>query len=266
MPTPPIFGAIVGDIAGSTYEVNNYKHEDCEIFREGSRFTDDSVLTLATADKFLYGGSYTDVFQVYGRRYPDAGFGGSFFGWMISEDPQPYNSWGNGSAMRVSPVGWVAEDLQWALDEAANSAAVTHDHPEGIKGAQAVAGLVYLARNGSTKEELRDFAESKIGYDLKQSLAEIRPSYSFDVSCQGSVPQAITAFLESSDFEDSIRKAISLGGDSDTIACITGSIAHAFYGEIPKWMIDYCERALDPALLSINEEFWLRFPPAGSQE
>lgn len=255
-----MFGAIVGDIAGSTNERNNFRYEFCEIFREGSRFTDDTVLTLATADHFLFDTPYDQVYRQFGRNYPNAGFGGSFFEWMLSDAPRPYHSWGNGSAMRCSPIAWVATDLDWALAEAKRSAEVTHDHPEGIKGSQAVVTAIFLARKGATKDVIRDAVSRQSGYNLDRTLDSIRPTYLFDVSCAGSVPEAIIAFLESSDFESAIRKAISLGGDSDTIAAITGSIAHAFYADIPAWMIDYCHQQLDPAQRSIIDDFWLRYP------
>lgn len=255
-----MFGAIVGDIAGSTYEVSNLKDENCEIFRAGSRFTDDTVLTLATAACALAGGSYQDYYRRFGRRYPEAGYGGSFMAWLYSTQPAPYGSWGNGAAMRVSPLGWSAGTLEQALQEARSSAAVTHDHPEGVKGAQAVATAVFLARTGHDKKALRTFICSRFGYNLERRLADIRPGYRFDVSCQGSVPEAIIAFLESTDFEDALRKAISLGGDSDTIACISGAIAHAFYGEIPSWMVDYCDRALDAEQRKVIESFWQHYP------
>lgn len=251
-----MLGAIVGDIAGSTYERFNFKFESCEIFREGSHFTDDTVLTLATADHFIYGDSYADSYRRYGRNYPDAGYGRQFREWMLSENPRPYNSSGNGSAMRASPVGWMAASLDWALEEARRSAAVTHDHPDGIKGAQAVAAAVFLCRTDKSKDRLRVFVSRQFGYDLERSLAEIRPSYSFNASCQGSVPEAIIAFLESASFEDAIRKAISLGGDSDTLASIAGAIAHAYYGRIPDWMVRYCHRVLDPAQRSVIADFW----------
>ena len=254
-----MFGAIVGDIAGSTYEWSNCKSEECSIFRRGSTYTDDTVLTLATAKHFLSGESYTSVYQSLGRSYPNAGYGGTFVQWLGLENPRPYNSWGNGSAMRVSPVGWVAQDLDWALKEAAESAAVTHNHPEGIKGAQAVVAAIYLARQGESKNAIKQFITEKFGYNLTRTVAQIRPEYKFDVSCQGSVPEAIIAFLESTDFEDAIRKAISLGGDSDTIACITGSIAHAFYGTIPETMIEYSRQVLDTMQLAIVDEFWLKY-------
>jgi len=255
-----MFGGIVGDIAGSTYETDNCKSEDhCRIFNHGSTFTDDTVLTLATAKHFLSGESYTYLYQGFGRSYPYAGYGGNFIQWLDEENPQPYNSWGNGSAMRVSPIGWVAQDLEWALKEAAESASVTHNHPEGIKGAQAVVAAIFLARQAKSKHEIKQYITDAFGYDLTRTVASIRPEYTFDVSCQGSVPEAIIAFLESTDFEDSIRKAISLGGDSDTIACITGSIAHAYYGTIPEPMVEYCRQALDRKQLAIVDKFWQKY-------
>jgi ADP-ribosylglycohydrolase len=259
-PITTMFGAIVGDIAGSTYERHSFKFECCPIFADGSQFTDDTVLTLATADHFIFGGSYSEVYRQFGRNYPHAGYGGNFRQWMRSADPEPYNSWGNGSAMRASPISWVAEDLGWALEEAARSAEVTHNHPSGIKGAQAVVAAVFLARRGASKDEIRNYVSTTFGYDLQRTVEEIRPRYMFDVSCEGSVPEAIIAFLDSTDFENSIRKAISLGGDSDTIASIAGAIAHAFYGKIPAWMTDYCLGVLDPAQRSIISDFWKRFP------
>lgn len=256
-----MFGAIVGDIAGSTYERSNFKFESCEIFAEGSQFTDDTVLTLATADHFLFGDSYTEVYRQFGRAYPYAGYGGKFREWLRSETPQPYESWGNGSAMRVSPIGWAADNLDWALNEAKESAKVTHNHPNGIKGAQAIAAAVFLARLGTSKDDLRRYLGSQFNYDLNRTVAEARRGYIFDMSCEGSVPESIIAFLDSCSFEDALRKAISLGGDSDTIACMTGSIAHAFYKTIPKWMIDYCTKLLDGGQRSIINDFWERYPP-----
>ena len=167
-----MFGAIVGDIAGSTYEHSNFKSEGCELFAPGSRFTDDTVLILATADHFIYGDSYTAVYQLYGRNYPNAGYGGKFRQLMLSEQPEPYNSWANGSAMRVSPIAWVAEDQEWAIAEAQRSAEVTHDHPNGIKGAQAVAAAIYLARQGKSKEHIRNFVSDRFEYDLSRIFHE----------------------------------------------------------------------------------------------
>ncbi len=258
--TKIMFGAIVGDIAGSTYERCNLKFEWCPIFAHGSQFTDDTVLTLATADHLIFGGSYGEAYRRYGRNYPNAGYGASFRQWMYSENPKPYDSWGNGSAMRASPIGWVAADLDWALDEAKRSAEVTHNHPNGIKGAQAVAAAVFLARKGESKDSIRKFIAERFSYNLNRTVEQIRPGYLFEVNSEWSVPEAIIAFLDSSDFETAIRKAISIGGDSDTIACIAGSIAHAFYGRIPVWMIDYCMGVLDDAQKSIISDFWERYP------
>ena len=258
----PLFGAIVGDIAGSAYEFMNCKSEKCTIFHDDCQYTDDSVLTLATAQHLLKypDSSYTDIYQKYGWKYPDAGYGGSFIQWLQSYEPKPYHSWGNGSAMRASPIGWVAKDLDWALEEASKSASVTHNHPEGIKGAQAVVAAVFLAREGKQKREIRSYISETFGYDLDRTIDEIRPDYAFDVSCQGSVPEAIIAFLESTSFENAVRKAISLGGDSDTIACITGAIAHAFYGEIPNEWVEHCRNnILDSEQLRVNDAFWQRY-------
>lgn len=255
-----MFGAIIGDIAGSTYERSNFRFESCALFAAGSQFTDDTVLTLATADCLVFGGTYAEAYRRFGRNYPHAGYGGNFNKWIRSNDPEPYNSYGNGSAMRVSPIAWVTDDLDWALEEARRSAEVTHNHPQGIAGAQAVVASVLLARTGHSKEFIRAEIARRFGYNLDRPLASIRPSYVFDVSCQGSVPEAIIAFLESVNFEDAIRKAISLGGDSDTIASISGAIAQAFYQRIPGWMEKYCLGVLDPAQRSILVDFWEKFP------
>lgn len=209
---------------------------DFELFTEDNRFTDDSVLTVAVAAAILEArrsGELPDYGRhilEFARQYPHAGYGGSFRAWIASSNPQPYQSWGNGSAMRVSAVGWAFDDEEIVLREAERSAAVTHGHPEGIKGAQAVALAVFLARSGQTKDEIRSAVSSRIGYDLSRSVKEIRPQYSFDVSCQGSVPEAIIAFLDAVDYETAVRNAVSLGGDADTQACIAGAIAHAMWG------------------------------------
>ena len=237
-----MLGAIAGDIIGSIYEWNNIKTTRFPLFGAGCEFTDDTVLTVSVADCILNGTGYAEKFKEYYTRYPGAGYGGRFHKWARSADMGSYNSWGNGSAMRVSPVGFAFDTLEKVLAEAERSAAVTHDHPEGIKGAQATASAIFLSRSGSTRREIREYLETEFDYDLEKSLDEIRPKYTFDVSCQGSVPQAITAFLESDGFENAIRLAISIGGDSDTIACITGGIAQAFYGGVPE---DIAARTLD---------------------
>lgn len=233
-----MLGAIIGDIAGSLYEFESPKTKGIELFAEGSRLTDDSIMTIAVgcacADSDLHDekdfkSSVIWYMRRIGRQYPRAGYGGMFYRWLISDVMPAYNSFGNGSAMRVSPVAWVAESLEQAETLAEWSAEVTHNHPEGIKGAQAVASAVYLARQGKTKETIKAYIEEHY-YALDFTLEEIRPNYSFDVTCQGSVPQAILSFLESADFEDALRNAISLGGDGDTIAAMAGSIAEAYYG------------------------------------
>src|SRR3954452_22362604 len=228
-----MLGAIAGDVIGSVYEHRNIKTTRFPLFHPLCRFTDDTVLTVALADSILHGSRFVDLLKQYHRTYPRAGYGGSFHQWAQSERSDPYNSWGNGSAMRVSPVGFAFDTLEQVLEQARSSAEVTHDHPEGIKGAQAVASAVFLARTGQTKEQIKGLVEATFGYRLDTPLDEIRPRYEFQVSCQKSVPQAIRAFLESDDFEDAVRKAISLGGESDTLACMTGGIAQAFYGGVP---------------------------------
>lgn len=224
-----MLGAIAGDIIGSVYEGNNIKTKDFSLFQPFSTFTDDTVLTVAVADVLMINGNYAQTFKRYFRDYPDRGYGGSFYMWARSDRILPYNSFGNGSAMRVSPVGWAFDSLEETLQEAERSAAVTHNHLEGIKGAQATATAIYLARHRKSKEEIKFYISNNFGYNLNRTLKEIRPSYNFDVTCQGSVPESIIAFLESESYEDCLRNAVSLGGDSDTIASIAGGIAEAFY-------------------------------------
>lgn len=250
-----MIGAIAGDIIGSVYEGFPIKTTEFELFTSNSRFTDDTVLTVAVADCILNGKDYAKTFKEYGRLYPNAGYGGMFRHWLRSDGLGPYNSFGNGSAMRVNPVGFAFDTLEKVLSEAKRSAEVTHNHPEGIKGAQAVAGAIFLARNHETKEEIKKYIESRFGYDLSQTLEEIRPNYSFDETCQGSVPQAIISFLESGSYEDAIRKAISLGGDSDTLACMTGGIAEAFYGGVPEHIENKVMEILDDRLREITLKF-----------
>lgn len=225
-------GAIAGDIIGSVYEFDNIKTTDFPLFTNESDYTDDTIMTVAVADWLLNGGDLAKVMQRYGREYPypTGGYGGRFSGWLREKDPLPYNSWGNGSAMRVSAVGWMFDSLEKTLEVAKETAVVTHNHPEGIKGAQAIAAAIYLARTGKSKQDIKLYIETTFSYDLGRTCDEIRPFYHFNESCQGTVPEAIIAFLDSSDFENAIRLAVSLGGDSDTLACITGGIAEAFYG------------------------------------
>lgn len=245
-----MIGAIIGDIVGSIYEWNNIKTKEFQLFSPECTFTDDTVMTLAIAEGLMNGGSTEDfigAMKKFGHMYPNAGYGMRFGSWLFSEDIHPYNSWGNGSAMRVSPVAWAFDTLLEVEKYAEISAAVTHNHPEGIKGAQATATAIFLARKGKTKDEIKTYIESKYGYDLSRTLNEIRPNYHFNESCQETVPEAIIAFLESTDFEDAIRNAISLGGDSDTLTAITGSIAEAAYG-IPEEIKENALSILDEYL------------------
>lgn len=258
-----MIGAIAGDIIGSVYEHRPIKTKDFPLFHPRCRFTDDTVLTVAVADAILGGTGFAESFRRIGRRHPRAGYGGTFIEWLFSSDAGPYNSWGNGSAMRVSPVGFAFSTEEEVLDRAKASAEVTHNHPEGVKGAQATALAVFLAGTGSPKDTIRSRIADLFGYDMDRSLDDIRPSYSFDVSCQGSVPEAIIAFLESNSYEDAVRNAVSLGGDSDTLACIAGGIAEAFYGGVPDTIREKVEELLTPDLLAVTERFRNRYPRAG---
>jgi ADP-ribosylglycohydrolase len=244
-----ILGAIAGDIIGSAYEFNNVKSLDFELFPEGTYFTDDSVLTVATMDALLNQEDYTETYRYFGEMYPHRGYGEHFRSWIYADNPKPYNSFGNGSAMRASPIGWYCDNLDDVLTEARKSAEVSHNHPEGIKGAQAVAAAVYMARTGAAKDEIKKSIAGAFDYNLDRTIDEIRPAYNFDVSCQGSVPEAIIAFLESTDFENAVRLAVSIGGDSDTIACITGGIAEAFYKTIPGHITKMVSIILGPDLM-----------------
>jgi len=250
-----VIGAVIGDIVGSVYEHERIQTTSFPLFSAYSRFTDDTVLTIALADAILHSRGYTDCLREYAKNYPDAGYGFSFFQWVFSGSGKPYGSWGNGSAMRVSPVGYAFSSLEDVLFEAKKSAEVTHNHREGIKGAQAVASCVFLARNGHTKAEMKTFVEERFGYDLRRTCAEIRPGYRFDVSCQGSVPESIICFLESDGVLGAVRNAVSLGGDSDTMACIAGSIAEAIYRRIPREVVGQAKNLLTPHLLCTLEEF-----------
>ena len=234
-----IIGAIIGDIVGSFYEFRNCKSTDIALFTGGTQFTDDTVMTVAVADWLLSGTPLQKTMTDWGREFPGRGYGGMFHKWLFySADKKPYNSFGNGAGMRVSPCGYYAGSLEVALDLARQSAEVTHNHPEGVKGAQSIASAIFMARQHKSKDDIRDYIERTFGYDLHRTCDEIRPAYQFDVTCQGSCPEAIIAFLDSRDYESAIRLAISLGGDSDTIACMTGGIAAAFYG-IPSWLVKY---------------------------
>jgi ADP-ribosylglycohydrolase len=254
-----LLGAIAGDVIGSVYEFSAQKSPDFPLFSSLSQFTDDSVLTIAIGDAILSGRSYLDCVHSYALAYPGRGYGGYFLGWINSENPQPYNSFGNGSAMRVSAVGWAFETIEAVLREAEASAAISHNHPEGIKGAQAVACAIFRARKGSSKAEILQEITGRFGYDLSSTLDEIRPTYRFNETCQETVPQAIIAFLESQDYEDAIRKAVSLGGDADTLAAITGSIAEAFYGSVPGEIVAEIRQRLPDELWRVVEAFGQEF-------
>jgi ADP-ribosylglycohydrolase len=259
-----MIGAIAGDIIGSIYEHDNLRSKEFELFDPRCVFTDDTVLTVALAEAILTDGDYVALMRDYYRRYPDAGYGSSFHVWARSERPQPYNSWGNGAAMRISSVGFAFGTLEEVLARATQYTEVTHDHPEGLKGARATAAAVFLARTGASREEIREFTRQQTGYDLSRTLDDIRPGYSFNLSCQGTVPEAIIAFLEATSYEDAIRNAISLGGDSDTLACITGGIADAFYGGVPAVIAAKVFEILDDDLAAVTREFVHRYGAAGS--
>jgi ADP-ribosylglycohydrolase len=254
-----MIGAIAGDIIGSIFEGHAMKSTQFPLFSPYSRFTDDTVLTVAIADSILKKVDYATSLKTFGQKYPNAGYGSSFFKWIYASESTPYNSWGNGSAMRVSPVGFAFNSKEDVLHQAKESAKVTHNHPEGIKGAQATALAVFLARSGKNKASIKQEISHRFAYNLNRTLDQIRPDYSFDISCQGSVPEAIIAFLESKDFEDAIRKSISLGGDSDTIACIAGGIAQAYYRDIPIEIISNVRKRLPEEFLFIIDEFYTKY-------
>lgn len=260
-----MYGAILGDIIGSPFEFNRGgKTKKFPLFSAESYFTDDSVMTIAVAEALLDSPARAPAAEIrravvasmrdWGERYPFAGYGTRFRIWLASPTPQPYGSWGNGSAMRVSAAGWLYKTLERTREVARATADVTHNHPEGIKGAESVAGAIFLARTGASKDEIRAFAESEFGYDLGKSCDEIRPTYVHEESCQYTVPPAIRAFLEGEDFEDVIRTAVSLGGDCDTLTAIAGSIAEAFYG-VPAALEDECESRIPDDMLRVLLSF-----------
>ena len=249
-----MIGAIAGDIIGSVYEWERIKTKQFDLFSPDCFFTDDTVLTVALAESILTESDYASLMRAYYRRYPGAGYGGLFHRWAQAHESQPYNSWGNGAAMRISSVGFAFNTLDEVLVRAADYTAVTHNHAEGIKGAQATAAAIFLARTGSTKADIKRFTTATFRYDLSRTVDEIRPTYRFNESCQETVPEAIVCFLESMDFEDAIRNAISLGGDSDTLACITGGIAQAYYG-VPEVIADRAMSILDEDLRGVTARF-----------
>jgi len=253
-----MIGAIAGDIIGSIYEGCPVDRWDFELFDPDSRFTDDTVLTIAIADIMNNGGDYADTFRRYYYKYPLSGFGRGFTQWAESEGG-PYNSYGNGSAMRVSPIAWAYNDLESVLNNARKSAEVTHNHPDGIKGAQAIAAAIYLARSARDKKYIRDYITKNFNYDLNRSIDKIQSSYNFDVTCQGTVPESIIAFLDSTDYETAVRNAIWLGGDADTMACMSGAIAEAYYGGVPNDITKESLRRLRKTLRDTVLDFFSRF-------
>jgi ADP-ribosylglycohydrolase len=254
-----VIGAIAGDIIGSVYENIHTKKKDFRLFTPLSFFTDDTVLTVAVAEAILTGKDYGRTIKAYARRYPMRGYGPKFLLWMLSPSSKPYNSLGNGSAMRVSPIAHAFASEEEMLAQAKKSAECTHNHPEGIKGAQATALAVFMARNGASKEEIRRVVSVKFQYDLSRTIADIRPSYRIDLTCPGSVPEAIIAFLDSTDFEDAIRNAVSLGGDADTQAAVAGAIAEPFYGVPPDSIVREVSRRLNRKFKKTIVNFYERF-------
>lgn len=251
----PTLGALCGDIIGSWYEFRPTKDKNFELFHSKSQFTDDTVCSIAIADALMTDKDFVGKLQYWCRKYPRVGYGGNFNRWFRQENPQPYNSWGNGSAMRVSAVGAYSKSIDEVLELAKLSAEVSHNHPEGIKGAQAIALAIFLANEGKSKEEIKVEIESRFGYNLDRKYKDIQSSYWFDVSCQGSVPEAIIAFIESDDYESAIRMAVAYGGDADTQAAITGGIAAAYYGEIPDFILKECLDRLPDEMKEIIEKF-----------
>lgn len=261
-----MYGAILGDIIGSPFEFDRGdKTKNFDLFSKGCDFTDDSVMTIAVGEALLAVGPEATVKEIeeavvtnmqdWGKRYPYAGYGGRFRYWLRERNPKPYGSYGNGSAMRVSAAGWLYDSMERTREVARATANVTHNHPEGIKGAEATAGAIYMARIGSSKEEIKEYIEREFHYNLDRTLDEIRPGYHMDETCQRTVPEAIIAFLESKDFEDAIRNAVSLGGDTDTLGAITGSIAEAFYG-IPAVLLAECRNRIAEGLMTdVLDEF-----------
>ena len=260
-----MYGAILGDIIGSPFEFDRgNKSKEFSLFSTNSRFTDDSVMTIAVANAFLDAQPNADIewirlrlissMKKYGKLFPRAGYGGMFRRWLKSDDPQPYGSFGNGSAMRVSSVAWIYNDLETVRSMARLSAEVSHNHPEGMKGAEATASAIFLARTGITKAEIKSYIEENFGYNLNRTCNEIRPNYHHVETCQETVPEAITAFLEGESFEDVIRTAVSLGGDCDTLTCIAGSIAEGFYG-VPEALKQECRNRLPDELRKVLDGF-----------
>lgn len=250
-----MLGAIAGDIIGSTYEFKNYKVVRTELFNPRAHFTDDTVLTIAIGDSILNNKDFAKTLKDYGRKYPFAGYGPGFSLWLISGRLTPYKSFGNGSAMRVSPIGFAFDSEAQVLEMAKRSAEVTHNHPAGIMGAQAIAIAIFFARADWSKESIKKYIEEKFSYKLGKKFSKFSRFFNFSTTCQGTVPLAIVAFLESNNYEDAIRRALMFGGDSDTIACMTGGVAQAYYKDIPRYIIEKTRQLLPPEFLSIVDSF-----------
>ena len=254
-----MLGAIAGDMIGVPWESSGEKRYDFPLFSEYSRFSDDTVMTLAVAHALLEGRSYAEAMREFGRQHPMAGYGKHFEQWLFDASMGPYNSYGNGGAMRASPIGFAARSAEDALAEAERCAAPTHNHPEGVKGARAVALAVFLARSGASKQHIRSEIAARIGYDLDRTVAAIRPGYKFDVAAERSVPEAIICFLDAPDFEGAVRNAVSLGGDADTMACIAGAIAEAHWGGVPELIAEEVRKRLPVEFLDLLDRFRTRF-------
>lgn len=250
-----MLGSIIGDIIGSPYEFDNHRSTEFPLFTKYSCFTDDTVLTVATAVKLLDGDAYAERYKEFYRLYPHCSYGVRFHAWGSSASLEPYNSYGNGAAMRVSPIGWAFDNIEETLDEAALSAEATHNHLEGTKGAQATAAAIFLARTGASKSDIRTYVTNRFGYHIEEDIDYLREYYEYNETCQRTVPESIAVVLASTDFEDAIRKAVSIGGDSDTIACIVGGIAEAFYGKIPEEIRNEGLKRLDKRMMSVVERF-----------
>jgi len=256
-----MLGAIAGDMIGAPWEAAGEKRREFPLFTEFSRYTDDTAMTVAVAHAILTDGDYARAMRAVGRRHPMAGYGRSFQEWLFDESMGPYGSYGNGAAMRASPIGEAAQSVEEALAEARRCAALTHDHPDGIAGAQAVALGVFLARSGASKEKIRHEVSVRTGYDLARTLAQIRPEYTWDLAASRSVPEAIVCFLEAGDFEAAVRNAVSLGGDADTMACIAGALAEAYWGEVPAHVAAEVRNRLPEDFTPVLDAFEARFAP-----
>ncbi|AUM93864.1 TPA: ADP-ribosylglycohydrolase family protein [Clostridium botulinum] len=254
-----MIGSIIGDIVGSSYELMNTNKKDFNLYRKISRFTDDTVLTISTADCLLREGNFKDFYRTHTLKYPLRGYGSKFLVWAYFNKKNPNYSFGNGGAMRVAPIAYIFNDLYTVLEITEKSCIATHNHPEGIKGAKAIAACIYLARQDCSKEEIKQYIENEYKYNLNISVEEFHSKYRSNATCQNSIPQAIVAFLESTDFESCLRNAIYIGGDSDTVSCMACGIAEAYYKEIPYDIFEFCFRKLNNNQKSIIKDFYNKY-------